>query len=347
MNYSVTLTESDLALVEALQVSPRASWSAVSAATGMSPATAARRWQRLAETGAAWVTGAPSVSVWNGQCVAYVDISCRPGQSLCVAGVLAQDRHALSVELTAGNADLFVTVAVADLRALSRYLLTRVAVLPGVTGIRTRIMTHLYRDGSSWRLGALSRAAASALPTIAVVEDPPRSAAHVPLERDEREILVQLGLDGRSSYAALAATAGVSEATARRRTARLLATGAVLLRAEVSARLAGWTVPVILSMDAPTHRLAETARALARLRQVRLCATLAGTPPLVVTAWLHDIEEIHAFETTLARALPDLTVMDRLITLRTVKRMGRLLDEDGCAVGDVPMDIWADPLASD
>jgi hypothetical protein len=127
---------------------------------------------------------------------------------------------------------------------------------------------------------------------------------------------------------------------------RLLGTGGVLLRAEVAAQLAGWTVPVILSIDAPTDRLADTARAIAHLRQVRLCATLAGTPPLVVTVWLHTLEAIHAFETTLAKTLPDLTVVDRLITLRTVKRMGRLLDEDGCAIGAVPMDIWADPLTA-
>jgi hypothetical protein len=45
----------------------------------------------------------------------------------------------------------------------------------------------------------------------------------------------------------------------------------------------------------------------------------------------------------MARAVPETTVTDRLVTLRTVKRMGRLLDEDGCAVGAVPMDVWADP----
>lgn len=345
MTDSVRLAESDLALVEALQVSPRAPWSAVSLATGMSPVTLARRWRRLTEAGAAWVAGAPSMSVWNAQCVAYVDISCASGQSLAVADVLAQDRHALSVELTAGNADIFLTVAAADLKALSRYLLERVDVIPGITGIRSRILTHLYRDGSGWRLGALSRDATAGLPVAASTEEPARAGAHLPLETDDRQILVQLGLDGRSSYAALAVAAGVSEATARRRTARLLGTGAVLLRAEVSALLAGWTVPVILSIDAPTHRLPDTARAIARLRQVRLCATLAGTPPLVVTAWLHDVEEIHALETTLATTLPDLTVVDRLISLRTVKRMGRLLDEDGCAVGAVPMDIWSDPLS--
>jgi len=165
------------------------------------------------------------------------------------------------------------------------------------------------------------------------------------LQVSDREILIQLGLDGRSPYATLAANAQVSEATARRRVARLLGSGAVLMRTEVAAHLAGWQVPVVLSVDAPTSRLVETVRRIARLPQVRICATLAGTPPIVVQAWLHDVEALHDFETTLVKAAPTLTVVDRLITLRTVKRMGRLLDEDGRAIGAVPMDVWTDPLA--
>lgn len=45
-----------------------------------------------------------------------------------------------------------------------------------------------------------------------------------------------------------------------------------------------------------------------------------------------------------SHAAPGLAVVDRLVTLRPVKRMGRLLDEDRRAVGAVPMDVWADPL---
>jgi DNA-binding Lrp family transcriptional regulator len=345
MTDSGGLTEGDLALIEALQIAPRASWAAVARATNTSPVTAARRWRRLVDGGAAWVTGAPGVSVWNAQCVAYVDISCSSGQSLAVAETLAQDRHALSVELTAGGADVFVTVAAADLRALSRYMLERIDLIPGITATRTRISTHLYRDGSHWRLGALAHEGASVLPVSLHSPDTTRLSVLPHLQASDRELLVQLGLNGRSPYTTLAANAKVSEATARRRVARLLGTGTVLLRAEVAAHPAGWPVPVILSVDAPTSRLVETARAIARLRQVRLCATLAGTPPIIVSAWLHDVEAIHGFETTLVKALPDLTVVDRLVTLRTVKRMGRLLDEDGRAVGVVPMDVWTDPLS--
>ncbi|MFD7500136.1 hypothetical protein [Streptomyces sp. NPDC059850] len=46
---------------------------------------------------------------------------------------------------------------------------------------------------------------------------------------------------------------------------------------------------------------------------------------------------MHAFETHLARRLPRLAIDDRSLVLRTVKHMGRLLDEDGRSVGIVPL----------
>jgi DNA-binding Lrp family transcriptional regulator len=347
MQTSVRLSEADLALVEALQVCPRATWSAVAKATDTSPVTVSRRWSRLVDSGAAWVTGTPGLSVWNQQCVAYVAIRCSPGHKLSVADTLAGDPHALSVELTAGDVDLFVTVAAADLRALSRYLLERVDLIAGVTDTRTRICTHLYRDGSRWRLGSLPQQAVDRLAPAPGTTSPHAQTVRSATSRPEdHRILVQLGLDGRASFTALAAGAGVSEGTVRRRLRSLLAAGTVVLRAEVAAHLTDWQVAVILSIDVPSDRLASAALAMSRLRHVRLCATLTGSPAIVVSVWLRDVESVHDFETTLAKAIPGVTVSDRLVTLHTVKRMGRLLDEDGRAVGVVPMDVWADPRAT-
>ncbi|MET7782244.1 AsnC family protein [Streptomyces mirabilis] len=60
--YSSTplVDETDLALVHALQIAPRAPWTAVGQALGIDPMTAARRWARLTGTGCAWVTCYPA-----------------------------------------------------------------------------------------------------------------------------------------------------------------------------------------------------------------------------------------------------------------------------------------------
>jgi len=50
------LTETDLALINALQVSPRADWVLVGKALGISGSTVSRRWEALNRDGTAWVT---------------------------------------------------------------------------------------------------------------------------------------------------------------------------------------------------------------------------------------------------------------------------------------------------
>jgi DNA-binding Lrp family transcriptional regulator len=343
MTRSVALDHEDLALVEALQRDPRAPWTEVADVVGTNAVTASRRWERLRSTGAAWITGAPGLGSHHARCSAYVDVTCLPSATTRVARELAGDAHILSLDITAGSSDLLLTVAAVDLRTLGRYLLERLDRVPGVTGTHARIATRLHAEGSLWRLGVL--------PPVDMAPGAPRPAAGpfpssgaLVLDDVDRVLMSALGADGRASYATLAEVAGTSQPTARRRVDRLVSSGAVLLRTEVAAPLAGWPVAVVLSADAPAGRLDDVAATLARLRQVRLCATLASTPSLIMVAWLSSLEEVHRFEQGLVQRVPDLRVLDRLVVLRAVKRMGHLLDEQGCAVDVVPMDVWRDPV---
>lgn len=334
----VALDEDDLALVEALQRDPRAPWTAVADVVGTNAVTASRRWERLRASGAAWVTGTPGPGSHHAQVLAYVEVSCLPSEKTRVAQELAGDAHALSVDITAGGRDLLLTVAAVDLPTLGRYLLERLDRVPGVTATRARIATRLYAEGSTWRLGVLppNGTTGGGMPAI-------RPAV---LDEVDRELMSALGEDGRASFATLAQATGVSQPTARRRVDRLITSGAVLLRTDVAGPLAGLPVMVVLSANAPAGRLDDVAARLGRLRQVRLSATLAGTPSLLVVAWLSSLEEVHRFEQDLVQQVPEADVVDRLVVLRTVKRMGHLLDLDGRATGTVRMDVWREPVPS-
>ncbi|MFC6706829.1 Lrp/AsnC family transcriptional regulator [Flexivirga alba] len=338
------LSEIDLALIAVLQAEPRASWATVSRVTGLSPATAARHWERLAASGVVWVTASPGEAVWSAHCVAYVEVTCTAGATLEVAHTLAQDPHALTVEVTAGSADLFLTVAAVDLSTMSNYLLRRVDTVAGITHTNTRISTKLYKDGSHWRLDARPRRR-SAPPSAGLVTRPGRESAAQHADLD-RKLSLLLGMDGRASYADLSHQLEVSEATVRRRVDQLLRSGAVILRTEVSAERVGWPVSAIMSLDVPVTLLGEAARTATRLRQVRLVATVAGRPSLIVVAWLKYLEEIHELEGQLVDTVPQLQVQNRLTVLHTVKRMGRILDEHGDATGVVPMSHWQNPFES-
>jgi hypothetical protein len=56
----------------------------------------------------------------------------------------------------------------------------------------------------------------------------------------------------------------------------------------------------------------------------------------------HSLHELSQVEARLAAEVPQMTIHDRSMVLRSIKRMGRELDLDGRSVRSVPLDIWAD-----
>ncbi|WNI15387.1 Lrp/AsnC family transcriptional regulator [Actinacidiphila sp. ITFR-21] len=330
-------------MIDALQIAPRISWSALGAALGITPATAARRWRHLTENGIAWVTVGPGMAQRNAQCLAYVEITCHPAHRMRVARELATHPPALNVELTSGRADILVTVAAADLTTMSHYLLEHLGQVEHVLTTRVWFATRLYAEGSVWRLGDLAPRAATLLDQRRD-DRPARRPGDTPLALTDtlKTMLTHLSHDGRASYAELAERAGVSPTTARRQVEYLLASGVILPRADVAAAVCGWPVQAYLWANAPVDARVDSAQALSRLRQARLCATVAAESSLMLGTWLRTVEEVHRLELAMAAKLPQVQVVDRLIVLRTVKRMGRLLDEQGRAVGHVPVNFWDD-----
>lgn len=334
------LSELDLALVSAMQIAPRATWPDLAQALGCSAATASRHWHQLEESGAAWVTAA----MWSVRCLAFVDVHCTQEHSSSVAETLARDPHTMTVEVMASSSDLFVVVVTRDLHELSQYILERVQIIPGVRETTTRISTRLYRNSSDWRLDSLSREDISQLRGNSAAAQGFRPDNLGIIDETDRAILLELGLDGRASYAAIAEHAGISEVTARRRTARLLRTGVAGLRTEIAAPLAGWPVSAVLHIDAPTQHLQDAAHAIARQPRVRMCSTVASAPCLIAEVWLRSVEEIHEFEGRLVADVPSMRVVSRSIVLRTVLRHGRMIRSDGRAGQAIATDHWAPPL---
>jgi len=332
-------------LIGALQVAPRASWADVGAALGVSAVTAARRWERISGSGVAWVTAAPGMSRRAEQCMAYVEVDCLPGRRTEVAAELARHELVVTVEITTGTADILLTIAAADLLTLSHYLLDHLGAMEHVLRTRARVASKIYTEGSSWRLVELGEDALRILERSVVRPDGEAGEESPASARDVRRLAGLLTVNGRASYAELAEATGISATTVRRHVGRLLQSGTLIPRTDLAAELSGSPVQVYLWADAPVEGLPATAGAISQLRQVRLCATVSSAPCMVLCAWLHTVEEVHRLELAIARRLPQVRIVDRLVVLRTVKRMGRLVDSHGRAVGVVPINIWDDSLA--
>ncbi|GAA1034359.1 MULTISPECIES: Lrp/AsnC family transcriptional regulator [Amycolatopsis] len=323
------LTENDLKLVDALQAGPRAPWSAISTATGMSAVTAARRWQRLAERRDAWFAAYPGGGVRKWMTPAFIEVDCVPGKALATAQELADDPNVASIDHTAGRCDLLVHVLASTSHGLETYLEHRVAALSSVTAIRTLVSPRILSDGSTWRVRS-GRSGAPGPPT-------PQFSAPVRFDPLDRALLHALGADGRAAASTLAAQLNVGETTVRRRLTALLDSGELVLRCEIARSLSPAPVTAILWIQVPPGRIDDAGRALTALPETRMCAAVNGIANLLLVVWLSSEYQLVTLENVLATAQPWLSVADRAITLRPVKLMGHLLDGEGRPVKYVPL----------
>jgi DNA-binding Lrp family transcriptional regulator len=337
MQDSPALDETDLAIVHALQISPQASWTLVGSVLEISPVTASRRWERLVEAGLAWVSCIPGPALWSEHVVAFVELRCEAAAVASVVGTLACDPRVASIEVVASEYDLVLTMFVADLSRLSGFVLDEVGHLPGVVAVRTHLGTGVYAQGAGWRLDALDPDQQA---QIQQSVPGPLASAPTPREHDRELLLACIG-NGRRSAVELAELLGSSPTTVRRRLDRLVRGGLASFRCEVANRIAGWPISATFWANVPPEALTETARAIATLAQVRLCAAVTGGKSnMVVTVWLRSLGDSQRLEHLLSSRVPGLTIHDRAIALRIPKRVGWMLDEAGRAQSVVPIDPW-------
>jgi DNA-binding Lrp family transcriptional regulator len=325
------LHETDLALIEALQLQPRAPWSRIGSVIGIDATTAARRWRRLADSGTAWMTAYPT---HYATVVGYVDVACAPD---ALDGLTARLRHwgpVFSLERTTGEHQLFLSLAARDLAAMDDLVHRRLSGLPGVRSARLSICTDVHREGSGWLVHTLNERQRADL-TAGPRPGRPRPGTG-PYDRD-RDLLRALGADARLGHAELARRSGLSETTVRRRLRRMIDGGEVHFRCDLTQRLAGWPVVATFRLAVPGPGADTVGRSLAALPETRVCAGLTGTDNLLLSVWLRTPGECAALEDRILRRHPELRVTARDITLHTAKRMGRLLDHWGRAEGHVPM----------
>ena len=330
------LAEQDLKLVDALQAAPRASWSTLGKALGLGALTAARRWDDLVERGDAWLTAYAGGELTERLALAVVEIDCAPGTALRVAAALTHDVNVVTVEHMAGPCDLIAQVIAPNLRVLGTHVLDRIEAVAGVVRARTAVSPRVFTEGSRWRVRAISPGQREALATR-----PVRNRAALRFDPADRALILALGKDARASAATLAKELDIGATTVRRRLDALLGRGAIRIRCEIARSVSPAPVSVTLWLRVPPDKLETTARSLAMLPEVRMCASLTGAANLMLVVWLPAHHDVLALEAVLAAKLPWLEITGRAVTLRSVKLMGRLLDAAGRGTGRVPLDFWA------
>lgn len=332
--------EVDVSILDAMHVHPRVSFETVGSALGLSPATVSRRWQRLSESGRAWVSSVPGPQV--ALAGAVCEIEAVPGTTDAVAAALAELPHVVSVYLTSGEHDLVALVFAADMRELTDLLLGMPAAIAGMAGVCTQIGIAWYSD-VHWRLGAISSGEERAVRD----GEPPGQPSlwrGQEFNAEDRALYLALQPDGRARYRDLAARLDVPEYLVRRRTADLVRRGMLAFRTDFARWEGGWPAQVILWLSAPGDGLHEAGLIIGTWRETRMCLSVVGAANLFVMVQLHRLAELGDLLARIRRSMPGVTVMDQRVILRPVKSWGRLLDHDGHATGLVPADPWT-PVA--
>lgn len=330
------LSETDLELIDALQINPRATWAQLGDVLGVDPVTVARRWQRLTSAGEAWATVALGQRQLHTMSVAFLELDCEAGAAVEVAASLAGAGHLISVQHVAGSYDLWVLAVAASLPRLADHLLTDLPQLPGVRKVRTHMATRVFDASRRWRLRVLARGSAAALSPGAAPAESTR-----PMDDLDRRLFSALSVDGRAPYPELADQVGTTARTVQRRLARLVATGDVDFRCDLARPLAGWRAAAVLWLEMPDDLLEATGRALLAWPETRTCAAVAGPSNMLLTVGLHGASDLHPLATRLRREFPHIRILDRQMVLRQSKLYGRVLDASGRWVRATPIDPWA------
>ncbi|WP_282697062.1 Lrp/AsnC family transcriptional regulator [Streptomyces sp. CC208A] len=325
------LGETDMSLIHALQILPRASWTQLAAVLGAGPDTLARRWEHLTAGGYAWTSllvarhgGGPPLYAW-------VELECTAGTTEATAAELSGDPGTLGVHAVTGGADLVLLLTAPDLPALDAYVTGRVRRLPGVLRARTQVVTRLHNRPYRSRIEQLDPAQARLLADATAPErrDPPRARVVPQVSELDRRLVAELAGDARRSAAELARTCGTSESTVRRRLDVLTAGGALHHHCQPAPRFSGRPVWAMVTAQVAPLDEPVTVAALTRVRRTQVITSVTGPHNLVVAMWLGSVEELHEITAGLVRAAPALRITGTAVGLRTYKIGAQVLGADG------------------
>lgn len=324
------LDETDRRLIQALQINPRARWAAIAPTIGVDSVTLARRWERLSDQGLAWVAGHPGSEARGPS--AILEIEAEPGATLDIADALAADPEAFTIDHTAGGRDLLAIIGASDLDSLSEYIIGRMRRLSGVRTTRTLLLSSPFTDAGQWRLRSLSTDEVAAVERT--IETPVASRTQVEPQL-ETDLLRLLGHDGRATMTALARELGIGQRKVREAFATLSARGRLVVRTEVARAHSGWPVHAWYFLRVPAAVAERVGAAMTRLGEVRMAASTIGPYNLVLSVWMKALADVQRLEAAIEEGVPGVSIADRSVVLRSLKKEGRYLGPTGLATDTI------------
>nr|WP_244962900.1 AsnC family transcriptional regulator [Cryobacterium roopkundense] len=305
-------------IVAALQLDGRSPWRRIAEVLNEPERTVARRGTELLDAKLV------QVAALRPQATSVIlRVQSAPGTTRAAANALAQRRDSTFAYTMTGGVDCVAEILTRRERMPA--LLTD--EVPGTVGLVRAVsypVLRYFRTIRGWQPDLLTHVEASAL-SAGVTNDTWTLQPPLRLSTVDNEIVGALCRDGRVSCERLARLAGVSNATARRRTDWLLQNNHVYIRAVVEPASVGLPVEAFLWIRSEPHKVEAVGRELAASPLVRYAAAVAGDYQIVANVTAKDSAALYACVTS-APWVAHTKSIDISLLLGAFKRGGRVLN---------------------
>ncbi len=313
------LDDLDRRLAHALQLDGRASFSTIAEVLGVSDQTIARRYRKLRSSGVLRVVGVPEAAPL-GQVHWLVRLRCVPDAAAPIATALARRADTQWVSLMSGGTEIVCFIRAPQREEADGLLLGQLPRTPRVVSMTAYRLLRRFAGGPAGWPGR-----SSALPESSVLSlrRPPAEVAYRP-EPEDPALLAALAHDGRADMSTLAAAAGRSESTTRRRLEHLRDAGALYFDVEIDAARLGYPLTATLWLTVAPSALSSTGRALAEHPQVAFAAATTGPSNLVANVGCRDDAALYEYLADDLGGLSGVQQVETAPMIRTLKRFATL-----------------------
>ena len=148
----VSVDDLDRFLIRCLQDDPRATYATIARMTDVSETTVKRRIEALMEGGVITTAVFPNPRLLGYQVQASIGISVELTKVETIAFTVRDFPEVAYVAMALGRYDLLVYVVVPTVSDLTRFMMERIAPIPGIKDTETVITPRVYKAFANWRV---------------------------------------------------------------------------------------------------------------------------------------------------------------------------------------------------
>jgi DNA-binding Lrp family transcriptional regulator len=326
-----TIDALDRRLIHALLRDARLPFRRIADVLGSSEQTIARRYRRLRETGVVRVVAMRDPRRYREN--VFLRIRTKPGAAAPIGESLARREDVSWVTLAAGGTEVTCAMRSDDPRPRDALILGRLPKVGQVTDVASATLLHVFGEGPSadWRaLGdTLDAAELEALGPRRTRPGELAAGADEPiLEPADDDLLRELAIDGRTTFAALASAVGRPEAVVARRVNALLDRGTLWARAEIAPAPLGFHTIAALWLTVAPSDLERVGAEVAAHPEVEFCGAVSGVANLVVSVICSDSPDLYRYLTRRLGPIGAIRQSEVVVAARRLKQAGTVMDGD-------------------